>query len=168
MPEWLVERGIGETRVALIERGKIIEARVNLEGYVQAGAVLEAKLETVGRNAVAKANEIEFLLPKGAPGFTQGATASIEITREAIGTEGWKRPLARLTEAVPGPAPAINGRNLVFPSPSDPLDVAGWSDLLDEARSGIVSFPGGELRIAVTPAMTLIDVDGTARGRTWP
>ena len=43
---------------------------------------------------------------------------------------------------------------------SDELEAAGWSDLLDEARSGLIGFPGGELRISLTPAMTLIDVDG--------
>ena len=35
-----------------------------------------------------------------------------------------------------------------------------WTDLVDEARTGMVQFPGGELRICPTPAMTLIDVDG--------
>ena len=36
-----------------------------------------------------------------------------------------------------------------------------WNDLIEEARSGIVRFAGGELRISPTPAMTLIDVDGS-------
>jgi hypothetical protein len=35
-----------------------------------------------------------------------------------------------------------------------------WDDLLEEARSGIVRFEGGELRIEPTAAMTMIDVDG--------
>ena len=42
----------------------------------------------------------------------------------------------------------------------DQLGVAGWNDLIEEARSGIVRFAGGELRISPTSAMTLIDVDG--------
>jgi len=36
----------------------------------------------------------------------------------------------------------------------------GWNDLIEEARTGVVRFAGGELGISPTPAMTLIDVDG--------
>lgn len=160
MPEWWIERGVGETRAVLVEAGEIVEARVMLDGQVPAGTVLEAKLKGVGRNAIAVADGIEYLLPKGAPGITQGASLAIEVTREAIGTEGWKRPLARLADKAPVGAPALAGAELSLPSPTDPLEQAGWSDLIEEARSGIVAFAGGELRIFVTPAMTLIDVDG--------
>jgi hypothetical protein len=102
----------------------------------------------------------EYLLPKGALGVTEGSRIAIKVTREAIGTEGWKRPLARLSDGKPRPAPAIAGRDLIFPAPRDELEEAGWSDLIDEVRSGIARFAGGELRVMVTPAMTLIDVDG--------
>jgi hypothetical protein len=161
LPEWLIERGIGETRAALVEDGRILEARILRDGVVHAGSVLTAQLKRVGRNAVALADGQEYLLPKGALGVTEGARLNIEITREALGgAEPWKRPLARLTEAAPRPAPALEGRELSFPSTSDELEAAGWSDLLDEARSGLIGFPGGELRVSLTPAMTLIDVDG--------
>ncbi|HEV2044206.1 MAG TPA: ribonuclease [Sphingomicrobium sp.] len=160
MPEWLIERGIGETRAVLLEHGRIVEARVMFDGVIAAGTVLAAKLKSGGRNAVAVADGCEYLLPKGAAGVTQGAALTIEVTREPIGTEDWKRPLARMTDSKSKSAPALAGRTLVFPSPRDELEEAGWSDLVEEARSGIVAFAGGSLRIAVTPAMTLIDVDG--------
>ena len=158
MRDWLIERGIGETRTILVEGDEIVEARVMLDGQIAAGSVLKAKLTTVGRNAIAVAEGVEYLLPKGAPGVTQGAPLAIEITREAIGTEGWKRPLARVTDEAPSSAAIIAGE--ILPSTSTMFGEAGWPDLIEEARSGIVSFPGGELRIVVTPAMTLIDVDG--------
>ena len=158
MPEWRQERGIGETRAILVDDGEIVETRVMLDGQVAAGAVLKAKLKSVGRNAIAVADGREYLLPKGAPGVTQGASLTIEVTREAIGTEGWKRPLARATEASAAAAPALLGQ--ILASTSKAFDEVGWSDLIEEARSGIVNFPGGSLRIVVTPAMTLIDVDG--------
>ena len=40
MPEWLIERGIAETRAALIEGGEIVEARVELDGVTPAGSVI--------------------------------------------------------------------------------------------------------------------------------
>ena len=169
MPKWLVERGIGETRAAWVDDGEIVEARIELEGAIPAGSVIEARLTSNGvdgRNAVAIAQgAIEYLLPKGAPGVAQGATLAIEVTREAIpGGERWKRALARVTDKPPSVAPSLadrlGGRELVIASSRDELGDAGWADLIDEARTGHVTFAGGELRISPTPAMTLIDVDG--------
>ncbi len=165
MPDWLIERGIGETRVVRLEGGEIVEARVQLDGAVLAGSVIAARLVDIGkngRNAVAAADQGgEYLLPQTPRGVTQGAALNIEVTREPIpGAETWKRPLARITdEAVGSPSP-LDGELLPFPAPHDRLVAAGWADLLEEARSGIIRFADGELRVSLTPAMTLIDVDG--------
>lgn len=169
MPEWLIERGIGETRAALVEDDEIVEARIELDGAIPAGRAIRARLVNIGagdRNAVAADDQgTQYLLPRGAPGVTQGARLTIEITREAIpGGEPWKRPLARPTDAAESEkrplAARLSGLEVVFPGPNDELGRAGWNDLMDEARTGVVNFAGGELRISPTPAMTLIDVDG--------
>lgn len=161
MPEWLVEHGIGETRAALVERGRIIESRILLEGTIPVGSVIEARLASVGsdgRNALAVLDDhTEVLLPRRPAGVSEGQRIRVEITREAIaGPEPWKRPLGRVTETVPGAA-SVPGREAA----TGELDAAGWNDLLDEASSGELFFPGGALRLFVTPAMSLFDVDGT-------
>ena len=165
MPEWLIERGIGETRAVCLEDGEIVEARVQLDGTVPAGSVFAARLIDVGtngRNAVAADEQgLEYLLPQAPRGITQGASLKIEVTREPIpGAETWKRPFARAADEAVGSSPPLDGELLPFPAPLDRLAAAGWADLLDEARSGIIRFAGGELRVSLTPAMTLIDVDG--------
>ena len=163
MPKWWIERGIGETRYALVEDGEIVEARIKLEGVVPAGSIIEAQLVDVGRdgrNAVAVSDGQEYLLPEAPPGLSQGARFKLEVTREKIpGTEPWKRPLGRA-----GKADYIgndSGERTVAMPAGARLGQAGWDDLIEEARSGGVRFAGGELRISPTPAMTLIDVDGT-------
>ena len=147
-----------------LERGEIAEARILLDGVVRAGSVLDARLisgGSGGRNAVAKTTDCQFLLPRGAPGAPEGAAVRIEVTREAIpGAEPWKRPLARISDEPPGNPPDPAADDLPFPSPTDRLGAVGWNELIDEARSGVVHFPGGELAIEATRAMTLIDVDG--------
>jgi ribonuclease G len=163
LPEWLIERGIGETRAALVDRGEIVEARIELEGAVPAGSIVAARLTSAGTSSAVARDQRgdEYLLPSGAPGVSEGASVNIEVTRGAIpGTEPWKRPLARLSDGAPHEAPPLSGRELSLPNPSDELGRGGWNDMIDEARSGRVQFDGGELRISVTPAMTLIDVDG--------
>ena len=169
MPEWIVERGIGETRAALIDEGDIIEALIELDGTLPAGSVIEARLVDPGvdgRNAIAVAEGgAEYMLPKGASGAAQGATVKIEVTRETIpGTEPWKLPLARVTtkpaQKMPSLAERLRARELTLPAPRDELAAVGWYDLIDQARSGAIMFTGGELRISATPAMSLIDVDG--------
>jgi hypothetical protein len=162
LPEWLIEKGIGEVREALVEGGEILEARISVEGVISAGTIIKAKLIDVGRNgrnAVAEAEGQEYLLRETPAGISEGATFDLEVTRSKIpGTEPWKRPLGRVAnplqveDASPGPAAAMPA--------GDQLGLAGWNDLIEEARSGVVRFAGGELRISPTPAMTLVDVDG--------
>ena len=160
-PEWLIERGIGEGRAVRIDGGEIVAARILVDGIVPAGSICEARLARAGKPAIAEVQGQDYVLRDGAGGATEGQRILIEIVRETIpGTEPWKRPLARLTEEAPREA-QFEVKELSFPSPIDRLEEAGWSDLLEEARSGIVAFAGGALRVSPTPAMTLIDVDGT-------
>jgi hypothetical protein len=159
--EWQIERGIGESRLVRIDGGEIVAARILVDGIVPAGTILEARLARVGKPAIANADGQDYVLRGGAPDASEGEAIRIEVVRETIpGAEPWKRPLARISSAEPS-APGLPAEEIAFPSPRDALEEAGWSDLLEEARSGIVAFTGGALRVSPTPAMTLIDVDGT-------
>jgi hypothetical protein len=153
LPEWLIERGIGETRAASIEDGEIVEARVRRDGVVPAGTILEAKLVAIAPRVAVEAGGETFLLPRGVSGASEGRSLFVEVTREALGgAEPWKRGIARITRDPPRAAPPLaEGRE---------GRIAEWDELLEEARGGVVPFNGGELRIEPTAAMTMIDVDG--------
>jgi hypothetical protein len=105
------------------------------------------------------------------PALPEGASALFRVTRAAIAEKGrTKLPMAR--PAAPGedarPAPelseqlAATGHTVRTVHAHDgALDEAGWDDLIDEAMTGEIAFPRGGLCISPTPAMTLIDVDGS-------
>ena len=154
MPEWIVERGIGETRYALVDGEEIVEAQVELEEIVPAGRVLEAKLTTLKPRTIAvDGTGNEYLLAKVPSNVTEGETLQIQVIRSGIpGAEPWKRALARPASDNPGKDIEKETKHGSLPD--------SWNDLIEQARSGIVRFEGGELRISPTPAMTLIDVDG--------
>jgi hypothetical protein len=162
LPEWVAERGIGETRLALLDGERILAARIEPEGMLAAGTVVEARLRSVAPRAIAVLDDGQEILLAARPrDVSEGGRFSLEITRPALpGPEPWKRALGRVAgDAFPiEPLPATD---LTFPPTGRArLAEAGWDDLLDEAASGSVGFSGGELLLALTPAMTVIDVDG--------
>jgi hypothetical protein len=175
LAEWIYEAGIGEARAALVEDGTIVEAAIEPDDEgPRAGAVLPARLIAVipagGVITIADGNEL-LLAPLPA-GLSIGATTLVEVTRSAIAERGRaKRALARPatagTRVTPGPdllARIETGGSpvrIVQAHEPDLLEAAGWSELLDEAMRGEIAFPGGSLRLTLTPAMTLFDVDGT-------
>ncbi len=175
MAEWLYEAGIGETRAALVDGDSIIEAHIEPDDVrLRAGTVCTARLTEIlipGRRGIVTCEGGEALLEPLPKGLTQGGTLTIEIVREAIPEPGAvKRAKARVAfpDAVMRAGPSLLERitatalplRHLAPHDSDALEAAGWSECLEEAARGIVAFEGGTLRISLTPAMTLIDVDG--------
>jgi hypothetical protein len=93
----------------------------------------------------------------------------VEIVRDAIPEAGRaKLAKARGAEGDPAPGPTLAERLATSGLPlvplishgPDRLEAAGWSELIEEAATGEIAFPGGALRLSLTPAMALIDVDG--------
>jgi ribonuclease G len=168
LAEWLYEAGIGENRAILIEDGAILEAQIELPG-LRAGTITEARLTSIlipGRRGIATIADGSEVLIEPLPKVTEGAAIRIEIVREAILEPGAvKRAKGRISDSAlcPGPdlAMRIGPHIAVGPHDTDLFEQAGWSECLEEAATGICAFPEGSLRISLTPAMTLIDIDGT-------
>jgi ribonuclease G len=162
LAEWLYEDGIGEKRAILVEDGGIIEAAIELPG-LRAGAVVPARL--VSNAGLAALDDGGEVMVSAVGRLTEGAAFHAEVLREAIPERGRpKPPKVRPTELALRPGPSLAER-IGRPAPlsahgPDLFEQAGWSELLEQARTGEIPFPGGALRMSVTPAMTLFDVDG--------
>ena len=169
MAEWLYEQGIGENRAILVEdETLILEAQIELPGTLRAGAIVEGRLASIvipGRRGLVETPAGPVLVEPLPPGPTEGAKVRVEISREAIAEPGNpKHARGRITDETERSGPSLADRIGAFTSLQrtgpDRFEQAGWSELLEEALSGEIRFPGGALRMSVTPAMTLFDVDG--------
>lgn len=177
MAEWIYEEGIGEARAALVHKDRIVEAQIEREsdgaraGAVVGGRMVEQRIPKM-RGIVRLDSGDDVLLEPIPPKLTEGGKLTVEILREAIPEPG-RAKLAKARAAHPKAKVApgksllqrtrMTGYNVVMAKPHDAedrLEAAGWSELLEEAASGEVAFDGGALRIALTPAMTVIDIDG--------
>lgn len=168
MAEWLVEEGIGEHRAVLVEGGHILAAKLEWPGSLAAGLVEDARLiarpRGSSRGLARFANGEEALVDRLPLNAVEGAVIRLEVTRAAIAEQGrFKRAQARPTQAPPQTAPSLAQRlqARVVRSFQD----CDWDELWSEAYDGAIAFAGGSLQVSPTPAMTLIDIDGPARGR---
>ncbi len=173
-PVYYYENGIGEERAILVQSGRIIEARIARHGGVKCGLVTDAiftkQLVAHKRGIAALGNGAEILLSPIPKSLTEGQTLRLVITREAIDERTrHKLPIAKAApNSMPMDAPTlldhITGQGVpIIPCHAhgpDHFEEFGWSEVMDEARTGMIAFQGGGLLIAVTPAMTLIDIDG--------
>ncbi|WP_374525730.1 ribonuclease [Sphingopyxis sp.] len=173
MAEWLYEAGIGERRAALVEDGRIVEARIERDGEgSRVGAVVAARLVEAGKGALVTLDlpgEPVAAISSVPPGTSIGATLTVEIVRMALRERGRDKPArARAVDAPLSDGSdlrariAATGLPLVELAPTGPdrLEEAGWSELIDQVRTGYFPFAGGALWVDTTPAMTLIDIDG--------
>lgn len=168
MAEWLYQEGIGENRAILVEDEDIIAAAIELPGEMRGGSVLAGRLVEIaipGRRGIVSTDQGEVMVEPLPAALTQGQKVHVEIVREPIAEPGNpKFAKGRITEAEEREGPSLSER-IGSPKPLRPLGPdrfheAGWSELIDEALGTPIDFAGGELRMSLTPAMTLFDVDG--------
>jgi hypothetical protein len=160
LAEWLYEDGIGENRAILVDGGAIVEAAIELPG-LRLGAIVAARLKSAAGIALLDDGGEAQVDPAG---LSEGAAFHAEVVREAIPEpDRSKPPRVRVTERPLGPGPSLAERVGASPSRPGPdrFEEAGWSELLEEAATGEIAFEGGALRMSITPAMTLFDVDGS-------
>jgi hypothetical protein len=161
LAEWLYEEGIGENRAILVEDGQILEAAIELPG-LRAGAVVAAKL--LSNQGIAALPDGSEAVVEPLPKVSEGAEFHAEVMREAIPEAGRPKPPRLRPSALPpgaGPSLAERTGHPARHHGADLFEAAGWSELLDEAATGEIAFEGCALRMSLTPAMTLFDVDGT-------
>lgn len=176
MLEWIYEDGIGERRAALVDGGQIIECHVERDDDgVSVGAICDARIisrDACGMSLVRLTGGEEALLSTLPSGTSIGADVLAEVTRSAVPERDMvKRAKCRPAPegAVACPAPTLFERicatgtpvRSLHPHEDDALEDAALSEWMDVAASGIMPFNGGVLRLALTPAMVVIDVDGT-------
>ena len=174
MAEWILAEDIGQCRAALVDQGRIVMTRLARAsdgvgpGAVVAGRLIDAKA------GIMRTDRGEELVLHGlpTPRPNEGAMVHAAITRMAIAERGLvKRAVGQwLSEGEASERAAHPGNGMLparlagGPWPlrldADALATAGWDELVEEARRGVVPFAGGVLRIDLTAAMTVIDVDG--------
>lgn len=168
----LVEAAPGATRALVLDGDQVVEAHIaRADDPLPVGSIAPARLASrSGGRAVVVIDGHEALLEPVPADWHEGQTRLAEVIRPAR-PDGVRDKQARVL-AHAGPARAAPtlaerlaaaGHAVTQLSPHGPdrLAEAGWDEVVEEALSGRIDFPGGRLLVAPTPAMLVIDVDGT-------
>ncbi len=174
---WLYEAGIGENRALRVADGELVAVRVERDRTgATLGSIVDAQFTeqwVAGRSGIVTLESGEQCLLQPLPkGLTEGATVRVEIVREALDEKGGQSKRAKARPAAEGSALAMGPRLLDIIEASgepvrtvqahepDRLAAFGWNEAMEQAETGRIDFDGGSLLVSLTPAMTVIDVDG--------
>jgi hypothetical protein len=166
----LVEAAPGATRALVLDGDTVVEAHIaRADDPLPVGLIAPARLADRRQGVVVLAGAEAQLAPVPAD-WPEGQTRLVEVLRPAR-PDGVRDKQARVAahDGPARPAPDLATRlatagHAVTPVPAHGPDVladSGWDAVVEEALSGRVEFPGGRLLVAPTPAMLVIDVDGT-------
>ncbi len=168
----LVEAAPGATRALVLDGETVLESHIaRSDDPLPVGLIAPARLASrSGGRAVVVIDGQDALLEPVPADWPEGQTRLVEVLRPAR-PDGVRDKQARVAahDGPARPAPALATRlaaagHAVTPVPAhgqDLLAEAGWDAVVEEALSGRIDFPGGRLLVAPTPAMLVIDVDGT-------
>lgn len=174
---WLYEAGIGENRALRLDNGELVQIRIErADGQARPGAVVDARFArqwVAGKSGIVTLPDGQEALLQPLPnGLTEGAPVRVEITRAAMTERGGQAKRAK-AQPVDRNSPASEGPDLLTEIRATGLPVKqvhaheqdvfaqhGWHEVIEQAETGRVDFDGGSLLISLTPAMTVIDVDG--------
>lgn len=164
-----METGIGETRAMLVRDGNALATKLHWPGRLSAGQVEDAQLiyreGGTPRGFARFSNGEEALVDHLPRHAAEGATIRLQIVRGAMAETG----RMKYAHARPSDAPCQKAPDLAALLASSGykmrkvhrFPIAGWEDIMSLAFAGEMAFAGGALWLSPTPAMTLIDVDGT-------
>ena len=166
----LVEAAPGATRALVLDGDTVVEAHIaRADDPLPVGLIAPARLAD-RRQGVAVLAAAEAQLAPVPADWPEGQTRLVEVLRPAR-PDGVRDKQARVAahDGPARPAPDLATRlatagHAVTPVPvhgPDALADSGWDAVVEEALSGRVEFSGGWLLVAPTPAMLVIDVDGT-------
>ncbi len=163
---WLIEQGIGETRSLLVAGDRVLAARIAWPGELVAGSQVSGQLVSKAKGARRGLVRLdappfqgrEVLADHLPPDATEGAQLALTITRAALAERG-RFKLAQGRVDVVSTSQSASGTIV----PRFPAGL--WEEVWHAASSGSLAFPGGEILVSVTPAMSVIDIDGSAGPR---
>lgn len=164
-PQWIIENGIGEARALLMHGDEVLSAKLHWPGEIVAGdvhsAVLSEKRGGARRGSVTLENGRTALVDHLPSNITEGSKGHVRITRAPIAERGrLKQAQSRWLEG-PLPNQEAGGKGVFQTGKPVPKFAApDWEEVWHAASSGTIAFAGGEILCSVTPAMTVIDVDG--------
>lgn len=168
MPDWVYEESFGEKRALLIENDQVLAARLYWLGEVTAGSILIARVisrtkgSPLGVCRTAHGHEVNVPdLPKDA---SEGSDVRLIIHREPMAERGrMKRAQGRFfgEHDPPIPPASVLGKGKLVRH----LPAGLWEEVWSFAADAQMPFSSGNLIISVTPALTLIDIDGHGSAR---